>query len=241
MEKLPSQPVKGLIDGLAVLQELATSDRPQSSSELSKKLDLEVTRVNRILKTLAWLGITYRTNDRKYAPGAGIHVLAAQIIHASRFIQISLPYLEQLHQYQHIVALGVLWRENVSYLYHWEPGISSFEALGRLALYPVQYSSIGHILLASKPADSINEYFKNQLKNGEIEQFKREVTESAKLGYSKVHKYSDPSEISIAVRVGQPAFAGLALSGKMKEEEVSEYVRILQETSLKIQKEIQLG
>ncbi len=243
MEKLPSQPIKGLIDGLAVLQELTICDHPVSSSELAKKLELESTRVNRILKTLAYLGIAYRTNDRKYAPGAGIHVLAAQTIHASRLIQGALPYLEELHKYKYIVALGVLWRDKVSYLYHWEPGISSFEALGRLALYPVQYSSIGHILLVNKNRESIDDYIKGieNLNRQQAEIFLSEVEEARKFGYSKIHKYSNPEEISIAVKLGQPVYAGLAISGKMQEQEASSIIEVLRETAAKIEQNIRIS
>ena len=242
MEYLPSQPIKGLIDGLAVLQELTINDQPVSSSELAKKLNLEVTRVNRILKTLAYLGIAYRTNDRKYAPGAGIHVLAAQTIHASRLIQGALPHLEKLHQYGYIVALGVLWKDKVSYLYHWEPGISSFEALGRLALYPVQYSSIGHILMAQKSKENLYDYLScvATINKEDTEQFISEIDEADQTGYSKIHKYSDPDEISIAVKIGKPAYAGLAISGKMQEKEVSGIVGILKKTAICIEHEIQL-
>jgi len=239
MEPLPAQPIKGLIDGLTVMQELTISDQPVSSSELSKKLGLEVTRVNRILKTLAYLGIAHRTNGRKYTPGPGIHVLAAQTIHASGLIQGALPHLEALNQYNHIVALGVLWHDKISYLYHWEPGISTFEALGRLALYPVEKSSIGQVLLSFKSEDHVHHILNGQhhFTKKQLDNILEEIALAKEHGYGIVFK---PREISLAVPVGHPIFAGLALSGNFKEEEVESYLKILNKTAEAIEKDSQL-
>jgi len=50
------------------------------------------------------LGLVYRTSGRKYAPGPGIHVLAAQTIHASGLIRDAVPFLQKLHDYGFVVA-----------------------------------------------------------------------------------------------------------------------------------------
>src|SRR5690348_18426155 len=82
--KLNSQPNQSLIDGIATLQALATSSEPAGCRELARRLGIDATKVNRLLKTLAYLGIARQTADRKYAPGPGMHVLAAQSLFASR-------------------------------------------------------------------------------------------------------------------------------------------------------------
>ena len=100
MKELPAQPVKGLQDGIIVMQQLANMREPVSGLELSRELGIEKTRVNRILKTLTYLGIAYRTASRKYASGPGMHVLAAQSLAASGLFRASVKHLEELDKRQ---------------------------------------------------------------------------------------------------------------------------------------------
>ena len=93
---LPSQPILGLIDGMEVLQLLASEGRAMSGVEISKELNIEKTKVNRILKTLAFLGFTTASNNRKYALGSAIHVLSAQLLHGSGLVKNALKYLIEL-------------------------------------------------------------------------------------------------------------------------------------------------
>src|SRR5687767_1336816 len=119
----PAQPNQSLIDGLTVLQALAVAAGPVGGRALARELNLEPTRVNRLLKTLAFLGMAEQTSDRKYFPGPGMHILAARALYGSGLVTRAMPYLEQLvARYDRVVALGVLWRDQVSYLYHWQPG-----------------------------------------------------------------------------------------------------------------------
>jgi len=234
MEARPSQPIKGLIDGIAVIQELTYSDRPVSTTELSQKLMLEKTHVNRILKTLAYIGLVFRTKQRKYIPGAGIHALAAQTLHASGLLQKALPILEELQKYQLIVALGVLWNQNVSYLYHWEPGISNYQALGRLASYPVTESSIGHVLLSQYEREEIEQKI-NSFPNVQSEDNQKLITQImlAKVrGYGEVRR----ENLSIGVKIGNPAFSAIAFSGKIAEMDEAELITILRIAAEKIEK-----
>jgi DNA-binding IclR family transcriptional regulator len=169
MEKLPAQPIKGLQDGIIVLQQLANSREPVSSLELSNELGIEKTRVNRILKTLTYLGIAYRTTSRKYSSGPGMHVLAAQSLAASGLFHTSVRHLEDLSVLGHITALGVLWRDKVSYLFHHSPGTPFQEAIGRTQLYPATQSSLGMVLMAQKSDKEIFDLYKNNcIKNRNI-------------------------------------------------------------------------
>jgi hypothetical protein len=135
--KLNAQPNKSLIDGIATLQALATSPDPVGSRELARRLNIDSVKVNRLLKTLAYLGIARQTADRKYTAGPGMHVLAAQSLFASGLIRNALPVLEGLRRFGHTVALGVLWQDNVSYLFHAPPGIEASRGLGRIGLLPL--------------------------------------------------------------------------------------------------------
>ncbi|WP_208996050.1 helix-turn-helix domain-containing protein [Pseudovibrio ascidiaceicola] len=87
---------------------MATADRPMGVRELARLLDIETTRVKRLLKTLASMGILQQTNQRKYEPGSGMHELAAQSLHTSNLPRHSIDALETLTLTRLIVALGVL-------------------------------------------------------------------------------------------------------------------------------------
>ena len=157
--KLNAQPNKSLIDGITTLQALATSPDPVGSRELARRLDIDPVKVNRLLKTLAYLGIARQTADRKYTAGPGMHVLAAQSLFASGLIRHALPVLENLRRFGHTVALGVLWQDNVSYLFHAPPGIEASRGLGRIGLLPATTSGIGIVLLSEYEDDDVRELY----------------------------------------------------------------------------------
>ena len=95
--KLNAQPNKSLIDGITTLQALATSPDPVGCRELARRLDIDPIKVNRLLKTLAYLGIARQTADRKYTAGPGMHVLAAQSLFASGLIRrpsMNVPFVD---------------------------------------------------------------------------------------------------------------------------------------------------
>ncbi|MDU0354753.1 helix-turn-helix domain-containing protein [Paraglaciecola aquimarina] len=59
---------QSLIDGIATLQELALSSDPIGCRALARRLNMDPTRVNRLLQTLEHIGIARKTAKRKYAP-----------------------------------------------------------------------------------------------------------------------------------------------------------------------------
>jgi len=237
MKKLPKQPIQGIIDGIAVLQYLAVSSEPLSGLSISKQLGIEKTKVNRVLKTLSHLEIVYRTKERKYTPGPGMHVLSTQMIFGSGLIQNSLKHLIQLTCIKHIVAMGMLWRDNVSYLYHWTSGISPAEGLGRVSLFPASQSSIGLILLSDKTDKDIRNLYMNNVIPGfrNIDQLLSELDNIRKKNYASTYF---EEKRSLAVRVGNPAFAAIALSGKFTPAKDQEYLELLINTKTKIEREI---
>lgn len=208
----PAQPNRSLIDGLTVLQALTAAAKPIGSRQLARDLGLEPTRVNRLAKTLAALGFLQQTAGRKYMVGPGVHVLAAQSLHASGLLHAALPVLEELHETGCIVALGVLWRDQVSYLYHGRRGMTAAEAVGTTGLYPAAASGIGHVLLATL---------------GDAEIAARCPREAATLlpalarvraqGWALAVRRERPVEATLAVPVGAgptaAPYAALALAG----------------------------
>jgi DNA-binding IclR family transcriptional regulator len=230
MSKPPAQPIQGLIDGLAVLQELAAGAEPVSGKELADRLGLEATRTNRLLKTLAYLGIAYQTAERRYASGPGMHVLAAQSLFASGLVQRALGPLEELTKLQMVVAMGVLWRDRVSYLYFWRPGATTAESLGRAALHPATQSSIGMALLAAKPDAEIRAIFrlrKIARFPGGAGELLEEIRETRRRGFAVVPSGEGKT---VGVTFGSPPYAAIAVSGKMTRSGVEECVAAMRRT-----------
>lgn len=232
--KPSAQPNQSLVDGIATLQALATVGHPIGGRELARRLDLEPTKVNRLLKTLASLGIAWQTPDRKYTSGPGMHVLAAQSLFASGLVRDAAPALELLRRFGLLVAMGVLWRDSVTYLYHAPPGVPSSEALGRIGLYPATAGGIGLALLATRSNGQIRQLYEE----GEIPGFPDGLTplmdELGRIrenGYAYVLTRPEEDHHTLAITLGNPAHAAIGLSGKIREDDVRELVEALRSSA----------
>ncbi|TQV70548.1 helix-turn-helix domain-containing protein [Exilibacterium tricleocarpae] len=235
MRKKSAQPNQSLIDGIATLQALATSQEPIGGRELARRLGFEPTRVNRLLKTLAYLGIARQTANRKYTAGPGMHVLAAQSLFASGIIHRALPVLESLRRYNHVIALGVLWRDNVSYLYHAPPGLPSVEALGRIGLYPATRGGIGLALLAEHDDHYVSElYADSDIPNFPegIDSLLRTLHEIREQHYVRINVKAE--QHTVAVTVGDPPHSAIGMSGWIPPESTTSIVEILRDAAQRI-------
>ncbi|WP_243042872.1 IclR family transcriptional regulator [Dyella sedimenti] len=225
-----AQPNQSLIDGIVTLQALASAPEPVGCRELARQLGANTTRVNRLLKTLAYMGIVRQTSDRKYTPGPGMHVLAAQSLFASGLIRRALPVLEHLRRFGHTVAMGVLWNDSVSYLFHAPPGIEAARGLGRIGLLPATTSGIGIVLLSKLHDEDVRELYANR----EIPMFPEGVESllatlalTREQGYARVHVADERDHHIVAVPVGNPVYAGIAMSGWIPESATAELVEAL--------------
>jgi DNA-binding IclR family transcriptional regulator len=106
---MSSQPNQSLIDGIRCLQYLVSSGRAVGCRELARLMGINATRVNRLLMTMAAIGLTQQDAHRRYLPGPGIHALAAQAIRGSALFSQALPLLERHAPKDIVVAMGVLW------------------------------------------------------------------------------------------------------------------------------------
>jgi DNA-binding IclR family transcriptional regulator len=229
-----AQPNQSLIDGIKTLQALATSPEPVGCRELARRLKADPTKINRLLKTLAYLGIARQTANRKYTAGPGMHVLAAQSLFASGLIRRALPELESLRRFGHTVALGVLWGDNVSYLFHAPPGIEASRGLGRIGLLPATTSGIGVVLLSELDDEDVRELYLDKdipMFPGGIEQLLTKLAEVRQLGYARVHVADDRDHHVVAISTGDPAHAGIALSGWIPEASTEALVAALRESA----------
>ncbi len=218
--KINAQPNQSLIDGIVTLQALAVAEEPIGCRELARQLGFDPTKVNRLLKTLAYLGIARQTANRKYTAGPGMHVLAAQSLFASGLIRRALPALEHLRRFGHTVALGVLWNDSVSYLFHAPPGIEASRGLGRIGLLPATVSGIGLALLAELDDDEVAELYDGKdIPNfaGGISALLTKLEEIRSLGYARVHVADDRDHHIVSVSMGDPVHAAIAMSGWIPE------------------------
>ncbi len=144
---MPAQPNQSLADGVALLQVLCARGDGLGSRELARLMGWEPTRANRLLGTLRDLGLAEQDAERRYRPGPGIHLLAAQCLNGSGLLAAALPVLRSLSS-RFGVALGVLWQGHVCYLLHAGRGRPIDEGLRRIAPLPAERSSIGMVLEA---------------------------------------------------------------------------------------------
>lgn len=233
---LPAQPNESLIDGIACLQAVAVQGRPVGVRELARQLDLEPTRVNRLLMTLAHLGFTRQNGSRKYEPGPGMHVLFAQSLMGSGLLARSRPALERLHGSGFAVALGVLWRDQVCYLYHARPGMSFADGLGRMGLYPASRSSIGLVLLAAHSDRAVKAIYKKQDVPGfaSIDALLAELAAIRAAGHARAVTTEKPLDATVAVPIGEPVEAALALFGNLPVSREDEAVSLLRAAAISI-------
>jgi DNA-binding IclR family transcriptional regulator len=204
---MTAQPNQSLGHGLEVLHALCGADGPIGSRELSRRLGMEHTRVNRLLGTMAALGLTERTADRRYRPGPAVHVLAASSLRSSGLLQAALPVIRDLHAEGFAAALGVLWRDQVCYLYHGKPNQPLERGLAGHQLFPAAWSSIGTILQAQ--ADPALAAVKAQ-------------------GWAWVVPGNAPTGGSLAAPIGDPTVAALAIIPEDKSDPARYAPRLLE-------------
>ena len=231
--RMSAQPNQSLIDGISTLQALASAEAPVGCRELGRQLGIDATKVNRLLKTLAYLGIARQTANRKYTAGPGMHVLAAQSLFASGLVRSALPQLERLRRFGHTVAMGVLWNDSVSYLFHAPPGIEASRGLGRIGLLPATTSGIGVALLAELEDEEVRQLYAGRdiPRFADIDALLAKLADVRVRGYARVHVADDRDHHIVAVTTGDPAHAGVAMSGWIPKAATEELVEALRDAT----------
>ena len=220
---------QSLIDGIATLQELALASEPVGSRELARRLNMDTTRVNRLLRTLEYLGIARQNQKRKYSAGPGMHVLAAQSLFASGLLRTAIEPLNKLRKFGYMVAMGVIWRDHVSYLVHALPNMEITEGIGRIGLYPASAGGVGLALLAKQTDEEISEVYRHhtEIPNcpGGLPDLLDRVARVREMGYANTDTGEKNS--TVAVAVGEPSFCAIGMSGWIPESAVEELYREL--------------
>lgn len=235
---LPHQPNRSLIDGLGVLQALTASREPVGSRGLARQLGLEPTRTNRLLKTLAHLGLAQQDAERRYAVGPAIHVLAAQSIRASGLVGRAIEPLRALERFRFITAMGVLWRTEVCYIYYATPGATVAQSLGSRDPHPATTSGLGLALLAQCDDEEIRRRYADQPIAGypDPHALLARIAEVRRDGYALTTTERSPTG-TIAIAMGRPAYVALGLAGEIEPDQGDAYVAALRDAARRIEGE----
>ena len=203
---MSSQPNQSLIDGIRCLQYLVSSGRAIGCRELARLMGINTTRVNRLLMTMASIGLTMQDEQRRYLPGPGIHALAAQSIRGSALFSQALPRLERHAPKDIVVALGVLWEDQVIYIWHSAPGTQMSQALAGFHMLPAWQSVIGMALLAAESDEALIARFTPE----QWLQLAPHIQQQREQGHVVWHH--DDGEVSMAQPLGAHS-AALAFAG----------------------------
>lgn len=238
---LPRQPNQSVIDGFRCLQHVVIQEKPTGVSQIAQELGMETTRVHRLLRTLAHLGMVIQTEKRKYGVGPGILVIAAQSLHATGFGERALPHLEQLrHSLRKMVAFGVLWERSVSYLYHASGHESWHKALGGHELWPATQSGVGIAMLARLPEEEIVRRFHSHptLPFESVKDLLTTLDATRQRGYAFVPTRGSEWTLAVALE-NSPALA-VGISGQLTESHVGTLLPCLRETAAAIDEGLSL-
>lgn len=217
IHKAPAQPNQSLLEGIEVLLAVAKKRKPSRVRELARELGMTPTRLQRYLATLAYAGLTLQNSDRSYSVGAGIHALSAISLSASGLASRAMVALPSLSDLNCLVALGVLWRKTVSYLYFSKHKTPLNKSLGREEDYPAKDSGIGLVLLATWSDSQIKNLF-----GDESQVILQKVQRIRDQGYS--YFLQNDGTHSLAITVGEPVIAGLAMVGNISKQQLPVYL-----------------
>jgi DNA-binding IclR family transcriptional regulator len=227
MQSEPAQPNQSVIQGIDVLLTVASRGGPVRVRELARELGYTSTRLQRYLATLGSLGFLVQNTDRSYSVGPGIHALSAISLSASGLAQKAVHVLSEFRKPDCIVALGILWRQTVSYLYFNTPHGDATQSIGRDGGFPAEQSSIGRVLMASLPKSSLQRTFPD------LDPETREsLSRISADGYAEILQQN--GDLSLAVPVGTPPIAALALSGKIDRREIPNLIKKLNQAAEKL-------
>lgn len=240
---LPRQPHQSLIDGLACFQAVIGSTKPVGVRDLSEQLGFEVTRVHRMLKTLSHLGFVQQNPDRKYTHGPAVHILSAQTMVASGLTRNAIKFLPKLKDLNVITAMGILWQDQVGYLYRANRGQDATDAIGRVGLYPASDSSIGLVLLSKMSDSEIKQLYKGKPIPGhkdKIESLLKEVQKVREDGYAS-RATNEKGHTSIGVGISDPPVAAIAVAGIIPPANKKTIISRLQEVATQIAESMEAG
>jgi len=227
---LPKQPNQSLIDGIRCLQAVIIRGRPVGVSEVAEELDLEKTRVHRLLASLTFGGFLQRNAQRKYEAGPAVPVLAAQMLHGTGLMRRAIPHLESLRKRVHLmIAMGALWERSVAFFYNGQPYDSLEVAFAKFSLWPASLSGQGMLLLAAQPEEEIRRLYAKTPPEGygRMAPFLKELRAIPHQGYAFIDSYDGNHALALPL-LSNPHTA-ISISGKITKAMVPNLLKHLQE------------
>lgn len=203
-----SQPNRSLMHGLDVLEAVMAAEAPVGSRELGRLLGLDRSVANRLLLTLADLGMLERTEAGRYLPGTGIHALAALSLRSSGLLRSVLPLASTWTARGYAFTLGVLWRQHLCHLIHARPGQPVEQSVGGMAPGDPFLSAAGLVLLAHAPAATVRSALAAW--PGEDVARRAQLAAVRSVGHG-VNRFADGT-VAVGVAFGRPLRAAVAVS-----------------------------
>lgn len=237
MNDLPAQPNQSILDGFRLLKSIAQSGEPLGVRELGRLIEMEPTRVYRLLRTMLHLRIIRQTDRKKYVAGPGLHILSVLNLSATGLLAGSVGALERLKELGYTTAMGFLWQDQVGYLYHGSPETGKEQSLLRKTLFPATKSGIGLALLALEEDPYIRTLYGSTEIPGfpeGINSLMAELNRVRALGYAYIVIDASPFLASLGVALENFPDAGIALSGKIHPEDIPGLVERLMKTAAEI-------
>ncbi len=231
---MSSQPNQSLIDGIRCFQERTASDVPLGTRHLARQLNFNPVRINRLLMTLKMIRLVSQNHQKKYYPGPAVHLLATQSYHRSKVLQVVIPLLEQYSYNDRVIALGVLWGDSVSYLYHTDNHKKGIKAIGAYPLFDVVKSSIGQVLLSQHDDELVKQILKDRSAK-EVDFMLSQARFGRDNQYIHLYNENDQNH-NIAVKISLDGIdMGLAFTDMKIKETIKSYLDELRDLSAEIE------
>jgi DNA-binding IclR family transcriptional regulator len=230
---LPSQPNQSLIDGIDILESVLGSNHEVGGRELARELNLNRTRVNRLLMTLAHKGLLHRTDTGKYLPGPGIHIMAALSQQGSGLLAATMPHARNWWSRGFSFTLGILWQGRLCHVLHARPELPFESNIGGHGLIPIHESTTG-LALAMQNTQLKASLIQLPLPaNVAVKNLTQVFKAAQKQGYVQLPFHD--GTVSIGIALGNPALAGIAVSQKqLQNQAIPEIVEQLRQTQANI-------
>jgi DNA-binding IclR family transcriptional regulator len=145
-----------------LLRAIASGDSAANVSETARALKLSRTTIIRLLATLeAEQMIERRADGAGYKLGLGLAGLAGQALVSSDIVQAGDPVLRALAEQLGLSAhIGVLAGRDVLYVARRTPNVSLVSNVGIGSRLPAHATTLGRIILAYTPRETVAEMFK---------------------------------------------------------------------------------
>lgn len=200
--------VQSLARGLAVLAAFDARHPTLGLAEIAARTGLSRAAVRRLMLTLQHLGYV-RPHGREYALSPRVLELGFGCLGSLQLTDLAQPLVEQLaHRVQHSCSMAVLDGQSIVYVLRVPVRRVMTVALGVGARLPAYAASMGRVLVAGLPPDSLERWLRECRPQRltphtvtDLRRLKRIVAEVRAQGYAYVEQELELGLCSLAVPV----------------------------------------